>query len=67
MKKLYWILLSVLAACLLCVGIYSVLVHTITVSSNLHSALWQVMAYTVLLCFALFNTASISRSVLSVH
>ncbi len=52
---------------MVCVGIYSVLVHTITVSSNLHSALWQVMAYTVLLCFALFNTASISRSVLSVH
>ncbi len=52
---------------MVCVGIYSVLVSTITVSANLHSALWQVMAYTVLLCFALFNTASISRSVLHAH
>ena len=31
---------------MVCVGIYSVLVSTITVSGNLHSALWQVMAYT---------------------
>ena len=52
---------------MVCVRIYSVLVSTITVSANLHSALWQVMAYTVLLCFALFNTASISRSVLHAH
>ena len=52
---------------MVCVGIYSVLISTITVSANLHSALWQVMAYTVLLTFALFNTAAISRSVLHAH
>ena len=52
---------------MVCVGIYAALVSSITVATNLHSALWQVMAYTVLLCFALFNTASVSRSVLNAH
>ena len=52
---------------MVCVAIYAVLIKTITVSNNLHSALWQVMAYTVVLCFSLFKTGSLSRSVLSAH
>ncbi len=52
---------------MVCVAIYAVLIKTITVSNNLHSALWQVMAYTVVLCFSLFKTGSLSKSVLSAH
>ena len=52
---------------MVCVGIYAVLVNTITVASNLHSALWGVMAYTVLLCFMLFKTGSISQSIFNSH
>lgn len=50
---------------MVCVAIYAVLIKTITVSNNLHSALWQVMAYTVVLCFSLFKTGSLSKSVLN--
>ncbi|MCR5234966.1 MAG: hypothetical protein K6E53_13835 [Lachnospiraceae bacterium] len=52
---------------MVCVAIYAVLVNTVSLSSNLHSALWQVMAYTVVLCFSLFKTGSVSKSILSAH
>ena len=52
---------------MVCVGIYAVLVNTITVASNLHSALWGVTGYTVLLCFMLFKTGSISQSIFNAH
>lgn len=49
------------------VGIYCVLVSQMTVSDNVHSALFSVAAYTVLLCFALFKTGSISKAVFGAH
>lgn len=52
---------------MVCVAIYAVLIATISVSTNLHSALWQVMAYTVVLCFSLFKTGSLSKSILNAH
>ena len=52
---------------MVCVAIYAVLVNTVAISGNLHSALWQVMAYTVVLCFSLFKTGSVSRSILNAH
>ncbi len=52
---------------MVCVGIYAVLVNTITVATNLHSALWGVAGYTVLLCFMLFKTGSISQSIFNAH
>lgn len=45
------------------VGIYCVLINQMTVASNVHSALFSVAAYTVILCFALFKTSSISKSI----
>ena len=45
------------------VGIYCVLINQMTVSSNVHSALFSVAAYTVILCFALFKTSGISKSI----
>ncbi len=52
---------------MVCVAIYAVLVSSVAVASNLHSALWQVMAYTVVLCFSLFKTGSLAKSILSAH
>lgn len=52
---------------IVCVGIYSVLVASIAVAGNLHTALWSVAAYTVILCFSLFKTGSLAKSVLNAH
>lgn len=52
---------------MVCVGIYAVLVSTITISSNMHSALFGVAAYTVLLCFTLMKTGSLSKSIFNAH
>jgi len=49
---------------MVCVAIYAVLVSGIAVAANLHSALWQVMAYTVVLCFSLFKTGSLAKSIM---
>jgi hypothetical protein len=49
------------------VGIYCVLVSQMTVAANIHSALFSIAAYTVILCFALFKTGSISKSILNAH
>ena len=45
------------------VGIYCVLINQMTIVSNVHSALFSVAAYTVILCFALFKTSGISKSI----
>lgn len=50
---------------MVCVAVYSALVASVAVSNNLHSALWQVASYTVILCFSLFKTGSISKSILN--
>ena len=49
------------------VGIYCVLVQSMTVSADVHGALFSLAAYTVVLCFALFKTGSISKSVFNAH
>ena len=52
---------------MVCVGIYSVLVQNIGVGSNVSAAIWACMGYTVLLCFALFKTGSLSKSLFGAH
>ena len=52
---------------MVCVAIYAVLVANVAVAGNLHSALWSVAAYTVILCFSLFKTGSLSKSILNAH
>ena len=52
---------------MVCVAIYSVLVSGIAVAPNLHTALWSVAAYTIILCFSLFKTGSLAKSVLNAH
>ena len=52
---------------MVCVGIYSVLVQNIGVGSNVVSAIWACIGYTVLLCFALFKTGNLSKSLFGAH
>lgn len=52
---------------MVCVAIYAVLVSGVTVAANLHTALWSVAAYTVILCFSLFKTGSLSKSIFNAH
>lgn len=52
---------------MVCVAIYAVLVSSVAVASNLHTALWSVAAYTVILCFSLFKTGSLSKSIFNAH
>lgn len=52
---------------LVCVGIYAVLVQSIATGGDPIGAIWGTVGYTVLLCFMLFKTGSISKSVFSAH
>ena len=52
---------------LVCVGIYAVLIQTIAATDDISGAIWACMGYTVLLCFTLFKTGSLAKSVFSAH
>ena len=52
---------------LVCVGIYAVLVQGIASGGDPISAIWGTVGYTVLLCFMLFKTGTISRSIFGAH
>jgi len=52
---------------LVCVGIYAVLIQQIATSGSPISAIWSVMGYTVLLCFTLFKTGGVAKSILGAH
>lgn len=52
---------------MVCVGIYAALVSSVAVAGNIHTALWSVVAYTVVLCFSLLKTGSLSRSIFHAH
>ncbi len=52
---------------MVCVGVYSILVHNITVGSDVTAALWTCIGYTVLLCFTLFKSSSLAKSIFSAH
>ena len=53
---------------MICVGIYAVLVENISLSGdNISGAIWGCMGYTVLLCFTLFKTGSLAKSLFGAH
>ncbi len=52
---------------MVCVAIYAVLVQNISVSSDISAAIWSCMGYTVLLCFTLFKTGSLSKAIFASH
>lgn len=52
---------------IVCVAIYAVLVQNMVIESDISLAIWTVMGYTVLLCFTLFKTSSLAKSVFNAH
>ncbi|MDR0812854.1 MAG: hypothetical protein LBO63_02465 [Oscillospiraceae bacterium] len=48
---------------MVCVAIYAVLLRSIPTAGNVHAAIWGTVGYTVLLCFALFKTGSLAKSI----
>ena len=52
---------------MICVGIYAVLIQSIAFSDDIVMSIWGVLGYTVLLCFTLFKTGSLAKSVFSAH
>ena len=49
---------------MVCVGIYAALVSGLVVAEDLSAAVWQLMAHTVVLCFSLFKTGSLAKSIM---
>ena len=52
---------------IVCVAIYAVLVQNIATMEDISAAIWTCMGYTVLLCFCLFKTGSLAKSVFAAH
>lgn len=52
---------------MICVGIYAVLINNMIIAANIHSALFSVAAYTVILCFSLFKTGTLAKSIFNAH
>ena len=52
---------------IICVAVYAVLVQTIAVDEDVIKAIWTCIGYTVLLCFTLFKTSSLSKSIFNAH
>ena len=52
---------------MVCVGIYAVLIQSISIGSDVTAALWTCLGYTVLLCFTLFKSSSVAKSIFNAH
>jgi hypothetical protein len=52
---------------IVCVAIYAVLVQNIALADDVSSAIWTCMGYTVLLCFSLFKTGTLAKSIFNAH
>ena len=52
---------------MVCVAIYAVLVQGIATDGDIMGAIWGCVGYTVLLCFTLFKTGSLAKSIFGAH
>ena len=52
---------------IVCVAIYAVLVQGIATEDDIIMAIWTCAGYTVLLCFTLFKTGSLSKTLFGAH
>ena len=52
---------------MICIGIYAVLVGEMVLADNLHSAIFSLAAYTVILCFSLFKSGALAKSIFNAH
>ena len=46
---------------------YAVLLQNVAISGDAINSIWSIVGYTVLLCFTLFKTGSVARSILGAH
>ena len=49
------------------VGIYAVMIQSVSITDDIIMSIWTVFGYTILLCFTLFKTGALSKSVLAAH
>ena len=47
---------------MVCVAIYAALLQGLASAANIHAAMWGAAGYTLLLCFTLFKTGSLAKS-----
>lgn len=52
---------------IVCVAVYAVLVQSIATEADVIKAIWTCIGYTVLLCFTMFKTSSLSKSIFNAH
>ena len=52
---------------MICVAIYAVLLQNVAISGDAINSIWSIVGYTVLLCFSLFKTSSVAKSILGAH
>jgi len=52
---------------MVCVAIYAALLQTVTAGTDIHAALWGLAGYSLLLCFTLFKTGSLSKGLFGAH
>ena len=52
---------------MICVDIYAVLIQNVAFSEDIIASIWGVVGYTVLLCFTLFKTGTLAKSVFNAH
>lgn len=52
---------------MVCVAIYATLVQTISSTQDISTAIWTCVGYTVLLCFTLFKSSSVAKSIFNAH
>ena len=45
----------------------AVLIQSVAISGDAINSIWSIVGYTVLLCFSLFKTSSVTKSVLGAH
>ena len=48
---------------MICIGIYAVLIQSVSFSTDIIGSLWGVMGYTVLLVYTLFKTGGLAKSI----
>lgn len=47
---------------MICIAIYAILLGTIPTADNVHAAMWGTMGYSLLLCFTLFRSGTLAKS-----
>ena len=52
---------------MICIGVYAVLVNQMIVAANIHSAIFSLASYTVILCFSMMKTGSLAKAILDAH